>query len=144
MLIWTHYSKIPHVWNLSSNKRLFFANTTCSSQISWGLCSTSRICKDPGCYSSHCLENWQSPYQRGRSSGRLSSASALTLKWPTSLPLINHWPDAALKPRVQSYHVHKKEAELCSDKALMITTTIIPISYTKKLLYTNYLERDLK
>lgn len=73
-----HYSKTPHVWILSSDKRFFFANTTCSSQISWGLCSTSRLCKDPGRYSGHCLEYCQSPYQRGKSSGRLSPASALT------------------------------------------------------------------
>lgn len=48
------------------------------------------------------------------------------------------------KAKVQSYHVHKREAILLNDKAFIITTITTPILYTKELFYTNYLEHDLE
>lgn len=38
-------------------------------------------------------------------------------------------------------HVRDREAVLLGDKALIIITIIILISYTKELFYTNYLEQ---
>lgn len=76
-----HATVKPHMsefYKAKKKKRLFFANSACSPQISWGLRSTSHFFKDPGSYSSHCLDYCQSPYRRGKSSGRLSPASALT------------------------------------------------------------------
>lgn len=49
-------NKSPYIWVLWNKRGLFLANSTCSSQISWGLFSVSHLLEDPGKQSSYYLE----------------------------------------------------------------------------------------